>query len=119
LEGLVDKITLYKNTSKPVVALQILDAAGAPRDITGWAISVRLGYLARTAIERALVTWVTGGAVTITDAAAGKIAVAVAVGDLASVTPGAQYCVEVKRTTASSEEVLGQLACDVRESLHQ
>lgn len=115
----MDKIVLYKTTALPRIALAILDAGGAARDITGWAISVRLGYLARTSSERALATWVTGGAVTITDAAAGEIEVAYTTTDLASVPPGAAYTIEVKRTDTGSQEVLGQLPCEVRESLHQ
>lgn len=115
----MDQIIIFKNTSKPAIGLQILDDAGVPRVITGWAISVRLGYLLRTPAEHVLVTWTTAGAVSITDAALGKIAVAYVVGDLASVPAGAAYTIEVKRTTVGSEEVCGQLACDVRESLHQ
>lgn len=115
----MDRVVIYKTTARPKIVLQVLDAAGVPRDLTGWALSARLGYLARTAAERSLVTWLTGGAVTITDAAQGLVEIAYTTADLASVPAGTAYTLELKRTTGGSEEVLGQLACEVRESLHQ
>lgn len=116
---MTDRVVIYKTTARPKIALQVLDAAGAPRDVTGWAMSARLGYLARTAIERSLVTWVTGGAVAITNGPQGLVEITYTTADLASVAPGTAYTLELKRTTGGSEEVLGQLACEVRESLHQ
>lgn len=116
----MDRIVLYKSCAAPKIALTILDAQGQPRDLTGWTISIRLGYLGRAAADHALVTWTTtGGDVALTDPAAGELEVAYATADLATIPPGTSYTVEAKRTDSGAEEVLGQLPCEVRESLHQ
>lgn len=78
----------------------LLDGA-SPLDITGWSISFRFGVEG----NENLVTKTVGSGITVTDAAAGELTVALGATDLTR-QPG-EYLCEIRRTGTGVEATLG------------
>lgn len=110
-------IQLYKTSARPVLRLRVLDGDGAPRDITGWAMSWRLGKL-NVPGQGGLSEVLTGAGIALTDPTDGVCEVTLTPALLASV-PAGVYTHELRRTDVGFEEVLGQGQATVRASLSQ
>lgn len=97
-------VDLFQNEGDITLPFELLDGA-SPLNITGWAISFRIGLRS----NKNLVTKTVGDGITITDGAAGELSVTLDVDDLTR-TP-AVYDYEIRRTDTGSVRTLvaGQL----------
>lgn len=97
-------VDLFQNEGNIVLPFELLNGTD-PLNITGWAISFRIGLRS----NKNLVTKTVGDGITITDGAAGELTVTLGVADLTR-TP-AVYTYEMRRTDSGTVRTLvtGQL----------